>query len=196
MKTSIIIPLYLDKIELVGIIDRCLKSYKPLEDSELILVDDASPLATPDEWPVTYKNPVNLGYTGNVLKGVELSKGKNIWIINDDIVFNDEVLKRMEDIEEDTIYLPRWGGDSMEDSKFGFFYGMTRKTWDKLGGLDPNMTHYFSDLDLWTRAKQMNIKIIKWDTIVLHVSGATYQGNQQLFLKDQKAYQLKHGRID
>jgi len=196
MKTSIIIPLYFDRIELYPIISRCLGSYKPKKDWELILVDDASPLCT-DEWPVTYKSPVNLGYTGNVNKGVELSNGKELWIINDDIEFNDEVLEKMSRVmDEDTIYLPRWGQDSMEDTKFGFFYGMTKKTWDKLGGLDSNLRHYFSDLDMWARSKELGIRIVKWETIVTHVGGATYEGNQRLFSEDMERYRLKHGRVD
>jgi len=184
----------MDRIELYPIIDNCINSYKPRKDWELILVDDASPL--PNDWDITFKQPVNLGYTGNVNSGVELSKGKNIWIVNDDVVFNDEILEKMDDVEENTIYLPRWGRDSMDDDKFGFFYGMTRKTWDKLGGLDKQFRDYASDLDMWKRAKQMGIKIIKWDIVVLHISGATYQGNQQKFNTDIEKYKIKHGKID
>ena len=196
MKTSIIIPLFFDRIELYPIIDKCIQSYKPRKDWELIIVDDTSPLKTPDEWPITYKSPENLGYTGNVLKGVELSKGKDIWIVNDDVTFNNEVLNKMENIEEDAIYMPRWGGDSMDDDKFGFFYGMTRKTWDKIGGLDKSMPHFFSDLDMWKRAKKLGIKIIKWDIVVVHWGSATYQGNEKKFIEGQEVYKKKWGQVD
>lgn len=194
--TSVIIPLFFDRIELYPIINKCFESYKPQEGWELIAVDDGSPLACPDEWPIAFKHSENYGYTFAVNTGVSKSNGENIWIVNDDVVFNDEILSKMDDLEEDTIYLPRWGKDSMDDDKFGFFYGMTRNTWDKLGGLDETMPHYFSDLDMWKRAKQMGIKITKWDVVVNHFSGATYQGNQQRFLEGQKVYLKKWGVID
>ena len=153
-------------------------------------------MACPDEWPITFKHAENYGYTAAVNTGVQMSKGDKLWIVNDDVKFNDEILNKMDSIEDDTIYLPRWGNDSMEDDKFGFFYGMTRKTWDKLGGLDETMKHYCSDLDMWKRAKQMGIKIVKWDIIVSHFSGATYQGDQTLLKEGLAIYEKKHGQID
>lgn len=194
--TSIIIPLYLDRIDLYPIIDRCIKSYKPAEGRELILMDDASPLSCED-WPITFQNPKNLGYTGNCNKGVEIATGDKLWIVNDDVEFNDEILVKLDDIEDGTIYLPKWAGEPFDThNKFGFFYGMTRDTWDKLGGLDTNMKHFFSDLDMWKRANKEGVRIEKWDIEVFHYSGATYRGRDDYFQQGMAEYYKKHGMVD
>lgn len=194
--TSVIIPLYFNDLGNYQIYDRCFESFKKYnKDFELIVVDDCSPYDTSD-WPVTHKNEVNLGFSGNVNTGLKLASGDKLWVVNDDVEFNPEIMEKMDTIEDGAIYLPCWGGDSMEDDKIGFFWGLTKNTLSELGYLDEDMKHYFSDLDMWKRAKQKGIKIIKWPIVVSHYSGATYKGNTELYNKDAQAYIKKWGQLD
>ena len=204
MKTSVIIPIYFSRLDLYKIIDRCIKSFKPKFEHELILVDDCSPIPC-DEWPITIRNKKNLGFTKTVNIGLKYSTGDIIWVVNDDIEFNDRILDIMPKIKNDAIYTPTTPGDVVKidkstgnDDKFGHFWGVTRKTLDKLGYLDERFIHYYSDIDMWTRAKELGIKIIKlWDYPVYHHGGATYKTTDQYrYRKDQDSYQEKYGRID
>lgn len=195
---SVIVPIYFDRLELFPVIDQCLTSYieNSPEDSELIVVDDCSPMDTSD-FPVTHRTEQNRGYTGAVNEGLRLANGEVIVVANDDIFFTKEFFSRVSAIRGDTgIFSPKTTDEGPGD-KFGSIWCITRDAFDLLGPLDEKMKHYFSDADYYKRAKKMGIPITKWDDLVLeHVGGATYGNNGELYHQDGKEYRRKWGKID
>lgn len=200
---SIIIPVYYHRVDLYPIITTCIESFHEFKtpDCELILVDDCSPLDTidwEDKCDVYIKKSVNTGFTNTVNTGLDAATGDVLAVVNDDVTFNEDIFKRLSEVEDGAIYLPAWAGEPQsEDDRFGFFWAITRRTQQSLGLLDENMKHYFSDLDYYMRAKAKGIEVIKWwDTPVLHCSGATYKGDNVFFNEDMEQYRKKYGRVD
>lgn len=197
-KISIIIPFYFSDIDKYQVYAKCFDSYEEFKkpNFELIVIDDCSP--TEHDFKVTKRNKKNLGFTGTVNEGLKTATGDILVVANDDIVFNQEIMEKLDTIKDDQICLPTWTGEIVSnDDRFGFFWGMTRKTFEKLGYLDESMKHYFSDLDYYMRTKKAGVEIIKWwDTPVLHYSGATYKGNSDYFKQGEEAYKKKYGRVD
>lgn len=197
-KVSIITPLYFKELEKYPILDAFYDTYtmykKP--NFELIVIDDCSPLD--HDFYVTFKKPCNTGFTETVNEGFKRATGEILVMASDDIEFNSKIMDKIETIKDNEVCLPTWVGEPVsDDNKFGFFWGMTRKTFYKLGKMDESMTQYFSDLDYNTRAKEKCIKIVKWwDTPVLHHGGATLKNNPQDYLRDMAVYKNKYGRID
>jgi glycosyltransferase involved in cell wall biosynthesis len=198
VKVSIIIPFYFSNIEKYRIYSDCFESLEKYRkpNHELIVVDDCSPLD--HDFYTTVRNNPNKGYTGTVNEGLKKATGDILVVANDDILFTDELMEKLETIKDNQICLPTWLGEpKSDDDRFGFFWGLTRKTFEKLGLLDESMKHYFSDLDYYMRAKKAGVEIVKWwDTPVYHYSGATYGNNNKLYEVDKEAYRKKYGRVD
>jgi glycosyltransferase involved in cell wall biosynthesis len=198
---SVIVPLYFSRLELYPIITTCIDSFHEFKtpNMEMVLVDDCSPHDISD-WKADklIRKSENTGYTNTVNTGLKAAQGDILVVVNDDVTFNPQVMEKLWEIADGAIYLPTWAGEmKSNDDKFGFFWGLTRNTLNQLGYLDESMKHYFSDLDLWKRAKQGRVQIVKWwDTPVLHYSGATYQGDSALFEHDKEAYRQKWGHVD
>jgi GT2 family glycosyltransferase len=173
-RAEIIIPIYYHRPELFLIIDKCLKTldlYYP--KLKRIIIDDGSPLPT-DMWPITYRNKENLGFTKTINIGLALSKKPVIIIANDDIEFHPGCLDRFFELKDLGIYSPRDSASGGLKS-FGAIWGMTRKTFRKLGYLDERFKHFYSDVDYLERAERLKVPVVKWDDILItHHESATY----------------------
>lgn len=205
MKISIVIPLYLNREELCPVIQRCFESI-PEEDVELIVVDDASPLDTnffrkmieerETRW---FVNSKNLGFTGTVNRGLSLARENILLVMNDDIILEPGQISRFFDISSDGIYSPRTTNEGPGD-RFSSIWGMTRRTYEKLGSLEPSLKHFFSDTEYYDRAVYLGIPIVKWNDIVIsHEGGKTYNTlteKNDLYLEDQRTYNslVSHNR--
>ncbi len=172
---SIVIPIFFNKLELYQVIDNCINSVKEFyPDEELILIDDCSPLPC-DDWPITYRKDTNTGFTQTVNEGLKRATSDKIVIMNDDIILQKGDLDKFYTMEEG-IYSPKTT-DEGEGDRFGSIWGMNRQTFEKMGYLDINYPHYFSDTEYYNRAKTLNISIVKWANIVVdHIGKATYKG--------------------
>jgi glycosyltransferase involved in cell wall biosynthesis len=105
-KVSFIIPCY----KLAHFLDDCLSSIirQTYGDFETLIMDDCSPDNTP-EVVAEYKDPrvryvrneTNLGHLRNYNKGIELSRGKYIWLISaDDCLRSQNVVQKYVDLLE------------------------------------------------------------------------------------------------
>lgn len=181
---SVIIPVYLNKPELYLIIDKCLKSVP--KDCELITVDDCSPLEVP--WEMTYRNEVNKGFTATVNKGLSLATGNSLVVMNDDITLEPGDLDMFCD-EIEGIISPKTIDEGLGDN-FGSIWGMSRATYELLGGLDENLVHYFSDLEYYHRAKSKGVPVTKrLDVCVSHVGSATYGEHSHSYKQDKETWE-------
>ena len=180
---SVVIPLYFSDLSQYGTIKKCFESLKDL-NIELIVIDDASPMPTED-FPTTFRNKKNLGYTATVNKGLEETTGDVLIIANQDLVFTEELIERFRDID-DGIYSPMTSdAGNSEENLFGSIWGMTRFVYKSIGALEPRLKHFFSDKDYYLKAKDKNIKIIKWeDLVVEHDGGSAYTGRKRVHLYD------------
>lgn len=158
------------------------------------VVDDASPLPFPDDWlnyVTTYqKHYENKGYTATVNTGLQESEADVFIIANDDLEFSPGDLDRFFGLEDMVIASPSDTAASPDD-RFGCIWGMTRKTYKKLGPLNEQYRHFFSDRDYYDRAQANGVRIEKWyDVVVKHVESATYNvvDKETLYQVDLEVY--------
>lgn len=187
-RISCLIPLYFCSQDLYSVISRCFDSLHGY-DLDLVVVDDYSPLD--HDFPVTFRNETNLGFTGTVNKGLELAMGDLIIVMNDDIEMTKECMERFAAMEDNTIYSPADTASSPDD-RFGACWGMTRATYEKMGPLDERFKHFYSDREYYDRAKKLGVSIVKWHDIVLsHPESSTYKkvDKEKLLQEDNERFQ-------
>jgi len=187
---DIIIPLYYCDPKLYLIIDKFFKSLnKYYPQLNQIIIDDASPLE--HNFPVTYRNKKNMGFTHSVNKGLSLSKAPIIIITNDDLEFQKGELDNFFLIGKDRgIYFPADTASGNLNS-FGAIWGMNRETYNILGKLDEKYKHFYSDKDYLERAIKKNIPIINWPDIrIIHHESATFNtlDKEKLLNNDKEKY--------
>lgn len=189
MKLSIVIPIYYCDPALFLPIEMCLSTLRacyPWVDP--ILIDDASPLPLPSHWEIAETNPINLGYTATVNKGLAMADGDILVVCNDDLQFYPHCLDRYLDLEDMVIASPAdTASGDMEG--FGAIFGMTRTTYELLGPLDERMKHFYSDTEYIERAKRKGVENVKWKDIVLeHPESSTFKllGNKEELLAEDR----------
>lgn len=187
-KTSIIIPVYLVGLHLLGMTERCLDSLKASKyKGEVIIVDDGSPMALKTKYKVVERK-TNGGYAAAVNTGLQEATGDILIISNNDIEFVqhdwlDHLLKPFEwgfDIScIRTSDSDGWLTDNRleENAKFGSIWAMKREVYEKLGGLDETFGKgYFEDLDYRRRAINAGFKIAKNHAgVVEHFGKSTFR---------------------
>lgn len=198
---DIIVPVYLCSPSLYPVIERCLRSiefYYP--DFNLILIDDCSPMELPDHWKkkakIFHRNKTNLGFTATVNKGLDLSKSKVIILANDDLNFNMGDLDFYRELKDNIIAAPMDTASASND-RFGSIWGMTRNTYKKIGKLNEEYKHFYSDLDYYERAKKNDVKIKKYYEIVVeHMESATYSqlDKKSMYEIDYKKYKEENAQ--
>lgn len=191
---SIIVPLYFTDLAQYQVIRRCFDSLKDF-DGELIVINDNSPLEVND-FPVTIKHTKNLGYTRSVNDGLRIATGDTLIVANQDVVFTPELLDKFDKINFG-IYSPKTTDEGPGD-KFGSIWAMSRKVYRLLGFLDERMPHFFSDLDYYTRAKEVGVPIVKWPLLIEHQGQNAYRyvDHGSFYQADMQAYKEKWGRVD
>lgn len=185
---SIIIPLYYCDPSLYQLIEGCfssIRTYYP--EVELIVVDDCSPLDHP--FFTTTRNRENKGFTVTVNTGLKIATGDILIVMNDDIMLTSGCLEEYKTLSGLRIHsLQDTSGTT--DDRFGAIWGMTRETYELLGGLDEKYRNFYSDRDYYDRAKENGVKITKNLNIVLeHPESSTFKKvNKEELLKADLAY--------
>ena len=191
---EIVVPVYLHQPSLYPIVQRCFDSLRVCyPDIPILGIDDGSPLTCPADWPIVARNPVNLGFTATVNRGLELTTADTIIIANDDLTFHHGDLDRYLTLPEKTIASPADTASS-PDNRFGAIWGMRRSVYELLGGLNEELKHFFSDRDYYQRALAAGIEVIKWQDIVIdHIESATYKNidKEALFAQDEAIFAAK-----
>lgn len=196
MTIDIVVPVYLNHLSLYPIIQRFFDSLKKhYPGLPIIAIDDASPLPLPEDWPITYRNIVNLGYTKTVNFGIRFSGADLVIVANDDLTFKPGDLDRYLGLPPNTIASPRDTASSPDDL-FGSIWGARKDVFATVGLLDENLKHFYSDRDYYDRAKKAGVDVIKWEDIVVdHIESATYKNidKEKLLQKDLETYLKKQG---
>ena len=103
VKVSIILPLYNSE----RFVEDCLNSLlnQTFKDYELIILDDCSTDKTTeilDQKNVEYhKNKENLGFPGNLNKGIRMANGEYIMIVDHDMIYDENYLSDMMSCQQD-----------------------------------------------------------------------------------------------
>lgn len=212
-KTSIIVPIYIPDLTLVGTVQKCLKTLQETiahrkEACEVILVDDGSPIKLSElrQADIAVYKAVNGGFSRAVNTGLAVASGTLLVLANDDLEF----LPRWLEALETGIGFEKYSVASLAttdeadfgdaEPRFGSIWAMTRETYAAVGPLDESMRHYFSDLDYHQRLKAVGAKITKVKEFALpHVGKATYGAvdpDDSYYQADMEVYRAKYGRVD
>ncbi len=198
MKVSIIIPIYYCDPSLFITIETCLSTLSVTYPwFEVVLVDDCSPLEIPPHWDITYTNPVNLGYTRTVNRGLMEATGDVLIVANDDLQFYPGCLDRFLELPDNVIASPADTASGSLDG-FGAIFGMSRNTFNLMGLLDEQYRHFYSDQEYQERAEKLGVEVVKWKDIVIpHPESSTFKvlGNKdQLLDQDRVIYEEEKKR--
>ena len=226
--TSIIIPIYLRSYPLFHNTGNTIGSIREHTDTpyEIVVVDDGSPIQLPD--PVMYKaekytrNPENEGVTKSWNKGIRISQGEYICLMNNDVmVFN----HWLEDLQECLQYkdlvaaTPMYGqpfaraveSKKIRDGYEGKMIGESfsefedfscvltkRDLFNELGLFDERYLNYVQDVDFKRRMKEAGKTYASTKKVAtFHIIGATsgeIKETAEIVNEDKKKYKEKWER--
>ncbi len=229
--TSIIIPIYLRSYPLFHNTGNTIGSIREHTDVdktpyEIIVVDDASPIQLPE--PTMYKadkytkNPENEGVTKSWNKGIRISQGEYICLLNNDVmVFN----HWLEDLQECLKYkdlvvaTPMYGQpfaravesikirsqfkDKMIGESFSEFEDFScvltkRSLFNELGLFDERYFNYVQDVDFKRRMKEAGKTYASTKKVAtFHIIGATsgeIKETAEIMNEDKQKYKEKYER--
>ena len=205
ISTSIIIP-YFNRFDLTHARLYELTTHVPLENVEIVLMDDASTeldCQTGVTWwqkssrhTIRYKrNKENLGFGGNCNEGAKIATGDILVFLSNDVIIHGDFLSPLIQLLAEVngpalagVQLVDWaggwneipynGGISIVPYLAGWLLACTKTTWGQLGGFDPRFGLFdFEDMDVSTTAHLLGIPLVVLKTPYLqHISGATIQG--------------------
>lgn len=212
MSISLIIPVYTVNEDLVKMTDRCLTSlfmYTP-PNTEVVIVDDGSPVAYDTDLGRLIVMPENSGYVKAVNTALKEVKGDIIVLGNNDIVFHDNWLTELLfPINLGYDIATCWSSDQrdikledrIEDRPFfGSLLALTREVYKELGGFDERFRGYFADTDYRRQAISHGFRIGKnCNMVIEHEAKATYAITDPDDYEFQRAallYENKYGDME
>jgi len=186
--------------KLLRLTEDCLLSLENQYD-ELIFVDNASHMLK-EKWrnmaDVYIRNNKNLGFSLAYNQGFKLTTGDYICVVTNDTRIEKGKLKDLTSLADKGYVFPTFTNKDKPDWD-GAFYMFSRKTMEKNGIYDPIMRNYFSDLDLFYRAKKKGLALTKTDKVVVfHHEEQTYRplGTRDfVYDEDHRKFVKKH-KID
>lgn len=209
MKVSIVIPIYAPNPIAESFINNCiytLRKKTPLGGYELILVDDGSQIRMPivSTADIAIYKLENTGFTNTVNLGLKVASGDVIVVANDDVEFRARWMESLLDLydrgEKVGITSLTASDEPPGSNRFGSIWSVRQKVIDKVGLLDEEMKHYFSDLDFHNRLLKAGFSVEKRnDFVVRHIGRATYRmvdPDNLLYAADMEKYREKYGRVD
>ena len=226
--TSIIIPIFLRSYPLFHNTGNTIGSIREHTDPiktpyEIVVVDDGSPIQLPD--PSMYKadkyikNPENEGVTKSWNKGIRISQGEYICLMNNDVMVFDHWL---EDLQECLRYkdlvaaTPMYGqpfaraveSKKIRDGYEGKMIGESLSTFEdfsciltkrdlfsELGLFDERYLNYVQDVDFKRRMKEKGKTYASTKKVaIFHIIGATtgeIKETGEIMNEDKKKYKEK-----
>lgn len=218
-KLSMVIPCYFENDMLIEMTIRCLNSLNNTTDdepSEVLVIDDGSPLELEDDTNFVQEIKVlrreaNGGYAGAVNMGLFHATGDVIIVCNNDVVFiqPDWLKHLLKPLQEGydissirTSDSDGWTTDDKitEGDKFGSIWAMKREVYETIGGLDESFGKgYFEDLDYQKSAEDAGFKVGKNHAgLVEHIGKATFSVTDPAdtaYKKAMEKFKEKHGKI-
>lgn len=190
-KNSIITPVY-GRSDLTTSFIRTIANHLT-DDDELLIIDNASPDNTETAVKILlgyyqnkniryYKNITNLGFGKANNIGAELSTGKNLFFISNDVDIYAEFIRPVEAfLEQDQRVLlgPRvitwetgwnniWNEVSVIPYVEGWFMATHRKLFETVGGFDPDIFIDYEDIDLSFRMHLAGVALAQINLPVFH----------------------------
>lgn len=212
MSVSVIIPVYATNEDLVKMTDACLYSIflSTPPGTEVIVVDDGSPVSYDPDVGRLITMPVNGGYSKAVNEGLKKAKGDILIVGNNDLIFKKGWLDALCVILENYDIATCWTSDQKvnlrttveveRDAKFGSLFAMRRKVYETLGGFDEQFRGYFADLDYRERAMNARFTIGKNLAFVVdHKAKATYaqtDPNDDEYYRAMRLFEAKWGYLE
>ena len=230
--TSIIVPIYLVGYHLFHYTGNAIGSVREHTDSfstpyEIIIVDDGSPIKLPDAKQYNVdkytKNEENVGVTKSWNKGIRISQGEYICLLNNDtMVFNhwlpdmQEALQYLDLVMATPMYgepfsrafesgkkREKWMEKPIEES-FSDFKDFScvlakRSLFSELGVFDENFRSYASDSDFLRRMKDAGKKFASTKRVntfhVIDATGASIPETPDIMNKDKQVYKEKWEKV-
>lgn len=207
---SMVMPCYFKDVELVEMTKLALESIGDEKPTEIILVDDASPLHPVIEGVTYIRRKTNGRFPKAVNTGLKHTTGDVIVVANNDIIFYpgwlEGLLKGLERYDIASIRVSDsdgWNTEELftENDRFGSLWAMSRKVYETIGGLDTDFKlGAFEDLDYYNRAKKAGFDIGKYHgALVEHIGRATNSKefpNYEDFTSSKEVYIKKYGQVD
>jgi GT2 family glycosyltransferase len=200
-------------------------NHAPVEGVEIIVVDNGSTdedFLTMFEWWKKYKSiqpirfvkaPRNLGFCGGMNFGVEHARGKNIFLLSNDVMVksknlftdimdmlegNDKLLLGGRIIDWDSGWntYPNQGHVYTIPYCEGYALSMSMKAWRELGGFDEQFyPHDFEDMDLSLTAMEHDFMLAQLDSAYLfhNCAGTVKYGveREAITLNNQAKFVIK-----
>jgi len=187
--------------------------------SEVVIVDDGSKPRTArilGAWrknrrkrTVLVRNETQLGFGPSNNRGVRISQGNTIILVNNDVkVLGDFGRKVTRALQMDSRQIvcaqlvnwdSGWNKFGKEVIKYanGWFLGMTRIVWDDLEGFDEQFVPCdYEDMDLSMKAHQQGIRLNQIEVPLQHLGGITtrqLKSRRAITLANQKKFIEKWG---
>ena len=219
--TSIIMPVWINSYSLQHYTGNAIGSIHEHTDStktpyEIVLIDDASPIKF--DKLVDYNvdkvvvNSENLGYTKSVNKGIRVSQGTYIVVMNNDVMVFDQWL---EDFQEALQHLDlvmaypmygetfarareakrkrdKWLDKPIQESFSDFndfsCIATTRKLLNEIGTFDEQFKQYSQDIDFFRRMEEADKKFASCKKInIFHIIGGSLNDSSAQVMNDDKA---------
>jgi GT2 family glycosyltransferase len=200
---------------------RFLAQLKPYLDevNELIVVDDHSTDRTPsilewwssrlkDKMIVLRNSRLNRGFGPSSNRGASLATSDVLIFMNNDIEikgpFIPPTIKRLMEVPESliTVDLIDWDGgwnqfgDQIIPYAGGWYLGIWRGVWDRLGGFDERFVPCdYEDVDLSYRATQAEIQLISLNLPLMHIGGvsANQHRREEITHRNRRLFMEKWG---
>lgn len=211
-KVSLIITSYHSDLAMRMLTENCIESLKYGRPDEVILVDDASPIAyKPPAGILVVERETNGGFPKCANTGFKHASGDILILSNNDVEYTpgwlEGILKPLnEGYDISSIRMSDADGYTTEDKItegdwFGSLWAMKRKVYDTIGGFDESFDKgTFEDKDYHMRALAAGFKIGKnHGALVEHIGRATMDKlypNREDFWEGREKYQAKYGRVD
>lgn len=207
MTISLVIPVYYANPSFVKMTRKCIKSAELDRISEVIVVNDGSPLTDGFDTIIRVKNS---GYVAATNDGLTMTTGDIIIVGNNDLFFYKGWTKDLLlPIEAGYDIATCWTSDQenkvlsntiTEDCKFGALFAMKREVYTALGGFDPDYRDYFADLDFQKRAEALGYRVGRNNNMIIdHLAKATFSvvdKENQRYIDGMTIFESKWGYVE
>lgn len=210
-KFSIVIPVYLREFEHKSVVEDTINSFREsYPDTELVLVDDGSPLSSgflKDLADVYIKQP-NSGISRSWNVGKNVARGEHVLVANDDIRIASGLLERLSkgfENEKAGVVAPEIGGPFVEPENIpgdyhenhvfypGYCFMLKRDRFFE--DFDERFRTNCGDVDYWTRIREKKFELMRAPVSIWHQEGGVLHGmDYSKITKDSlDLFENKHG---
>jgi glycosyltransferase involved in cell wall biosynthesis len=190
---SILVLTYVVTDELAEYTKKCITSLKGQGD-EIVVVDSGSTIHVDYPGCKVIRIKKNIGFIRAINKGMNACKGDYVVFVSND---TEVVEGKLMDMICDGLSFPKvnWTPkDYQADEWHGGFYGFPNK---KFFRHSRDYTYYYTDTDLFERAKRKGIPFYRIDSVVINHrvnrTTSTLHAREKYYAKDKEVFRRKYG---